>query len=83
MTYNRMERSMHAYVLGFVGALGIAVSIQTASATPSPPSHASVAGAPTIVPVAHHHCGKGRQWVSAGYAKGGKYRAGHCAPSPS
>jgi hypothetical protein len=33
-----------------------------------------------VVPVAHH-CGKGRHWIPAGYAKGGKYRAGHCAPA--
>ena len=33
------------------------------------------------VPVATHNCGKGQHWVPAGYAKHGKYRAGHCAPS--
>jgi hypothetical protein len=33
------------------------------------------------VPVASHKCPKGQYWVPAGYAKHGKYRAGHCAPS--
>ena len=72
---------MRASVLAFVGAVGIAVSLQAAAAVPSVPS--SAAAKPIIkgVPVASHNCGKGQRWVPAGYAKHGKYRVGHCAPA--
>lgn len=72
---------MRAFMLGFTGALAIAVGLQTATAAPSPVRGAALASTPTVLPVAHHHCGQGQRWVPAGYAKKGKYRAGHCAPA--
>jgi hypothetical protein len=31
----------------------------------------------------HQWCRNGEYWVRGGYAKDGKYRAGHCAPKQS
>lgn len=72
---------MRAHLLGLIIAFAIAAGIQTASAAPSLPSGATLAPASTSMLVAHHHCGKGRRWVPAGYATRGKYRPGHCAPA--
>jgi hypothetical protein len=72
---------MRAYVIGFIGAVGLALGLQTAAATPSVPIRTAAAPLSRIVPAATHHCGKGQRWVPAGYAKHGKYRAGHCAPA--
>ena len=72
---------MRGFVLGLALAFGVVAGLHGAGATPAPPDPASVAGAPTLVPVAHHHCGKGQRWVPAGYAKHGKYRVGHCGPA--
>jgi hypothetical protein len=77
----RKEEEMRVYVLGFLGALGLAVSFQTAGATPLGLGSIVVAPVSKSVPAATHNCGKGQRWVPAGYAKHGKYRAGHCAPS--
>lgn len=73
---------MRGLMLGLALTLGLAAGLHGAGATPAPPSPASVAGAPRLVPVAHH-CGKGKRWVPAGYAEHGKYRAGHCGPATS
>ena len=54
-------------------------AVLPATATPSGPSNAIVAPVSKVVLVAHH-CRQGWHWVSAGYAKHGKGRAGHCAP---
>jgi hypothetical protein len=81
MPHNHMETSMRAYLLGCTVALGLAVSIQTASARPSLPNGAALAPPPATMLAAHHHCGQGQRWVPAGYAKHGKYRVGHCASS--
>ena len=48
------------------------------AAAPSGPSSQIIAPVSKVVLVAHH-CGQGRHWVPAGYAKHGKWRAGHCA----
>jgi hypothetical protein len=71
---------MRVFALGLAVALGLVAGPHSAGATPAALHRESVAGTPTVIPVAHH-CGKGRHWVQAGYAKGGKYRAGHCAPA--
>jgi hypothetical protein len=71
---------MRAYVIGFISTLGLALSIQTAGATPSPPTTNTVAPVSHRLLAATHNCGKGQRWIPAGYAKHGKYRAGHCAP---
>ncbi len=71
---------MRAYIIGFVGAFSLAWGLQTAAAAPSLPTRIAVEPFSSIVPAAHH-CGKGQRWVAAGYAKHGKYRAGHCAPA--
>lgn len=71
---------MRAFLVGSIIALGLAAGLQTADAAPWPPT-GNTALAPKSVPVASHNCGKGQRWVPAGYAKHGKYRAGHCAPS--
>jgi hypothetical protein len=71
---------MRALALGLLGALSLAVGFPAADAT-SGPIGAPTATVTNSVPVASHKCGKGQYWVPAGYAKHGKYRAGHCAPS--
>jgi hypothetical protein len=70
---------MRIVALGLLGALSLAAGFPTADATPGP-IRAPAATVATIVPVASHKCAKGQYWVPAGYAKHGKYRAGHCAP---
>lgn len=71
---------MRAYVLSFIGAFWLAASIQ-AAAIPPVPGSTMIAVASTSIPAASHKCGNGQRWVPAGYAKHGKYRAGHCAPA--
>jgi hypothetical protein len=71
---------MRAYVIGFISACSLAFVCQTARAIPSVPTSVAVEPLAKIVPAAHH-CGKGQRWVPAGYAKHGKYRTGHCAPT--
>jgi hypothetical protein len=68
-------------MLALVVALGLAAAFQTADALLLGTSSAIVAPLPKSVPAATHNCGKGQRWIPAGYAKHGKYRAGHCAPS--
>jgi hypothetical protein len=75
-----MESKMRIFALGLLGALCFVTVLPTAGATPSGPSGALVAPVSKSQPVAHH-CGKGQRWIPAGYAKHGKYRAGHCAPA--
>lgn len=72
---------MRAYLIGFIGVFGLALGFQSAAAAPSLPTRIAVAPISGIVLVASHNCGKGQRWVPAGYAKHGKYRAGHCAPA--
>jgi hypothetical protein len=75
-----MRRKLRAVFLGLLGALSLAASLPAMAATPAglvgflP---APISG--SVLPVSHK-CGKGQYWVPAGYAKHGKYRAGHCAP---
>lgn len=71
---------MRILALGLLSALCFAMVLPSAGATPAGPSSALVAPAARSLPVAHH-CGQGQRWVPAGYAKHGKYRAGHCAPA--
>ena len=71
---------MRSVALGLLSALSLAVAFSTAGATISGPVRTPTATVTTIVPVASHKCAKGQYWVPAGYAKHGKYRAGHCAP---
>jgi hypothetical protein len=71
---------MRAVALGLLGALGLAAGFSTADATTSGPISTPTATVAKSVPVASHKCAKGQYWVPAGYAKHGKYRAGHCAP---
>jgi hypothetical protein len=61
-------------------ALGLTAGLQTTAAALSPPSTAVIGAPSQSVPIATHKCAKGQYWVSSGYAKHGKYRAGHCAP---
>lgn len=71
---------MRAHLVGIIAALGLAAGLQSAAAVPSLQSAATSAPVMKSVPAASHKCGKGQRWVPAGYAKHGKYRAGHCAP---
>ena len=70
---------MRVCILALLGGICLVAVLSAAGATPSAPSSAIIAPVSKIAPVAHH-CGRGRHWVSAGYAKHGKWRAAHCAP---
>ena len=72
---------MRSFALGLVATLALAAGLHDAGAAPSlrntdPATHVS-----QNLVLAKHHCGNGQYWVPAGYAKHGKYRAAHCAPS--
>jgi hypothetical protein len=69
---------MRVTILALLSGICFA-AVLPAAATPSGPSSAIIAPVSKVVLVAHH-CGQGRHWVPAGYAKHGKWRAGHCAP---
>jgi hypothetical protein len=71
---------MRTLFLGLLGAVSFALILPAAGATPSVAMGALSAPVARSIPVASHNCGKGQRWVPAGYAKHGKYRAGHCAP---
>jgi hypothetical protein len=71
---------MRSFALGLVATLALAAGLQDAGATPSLPNSDPVAHVSQNLVLAKHHCGKGQSWVPSGYAKKGKYRAGHCAP---
>lgn len=62
-------------------ALGLTVGFQVPAAVVRLPGSAVIGSLPQSMPVASHKCGQGQRWVPAGYAKHGKYRAGHCAPA--
>jgi hypothetical protein len=71
---------MRGFLLGLIGALSLVVG-QSAMAVPA--GLLGVLPAPTFesLPAATHQwCRNGERWVRGGYAKDGKYRAGHCAP---
>jgi hypothetical protein len=71
---------MRVFFLGLLGAVSLAVGLPAMAATPA--GLVGVLPAPisgNLLAVSHK-CGKGQYWVPAGYAKHGKYRAGHCAP---
>ena len=72
---------MRALLLGFVGALSLAAVFPTVDAAALGRITTLSAPVSQTVPTASHNCGKGQHWVPAGYAKHGKYRAGHCAPN--
>jgi len=69
---------MRVLLLILVGSLGTVAVLDRAGATPL--SASSPILAPISMPAASHNCGTRQRWVPAGYAKHGKYRAGHCAP---
>jgi hypothetical protein len=71
---------MRAFLSTFVVAFVLSAGFTTAYATPLASGGMLVAPMAKSVPAAHH-CGKGQRWVPAGYAKHGKYRAGHCTAS--
>ncbi len=73
-----MEKVMRGFLLALLGLVAAAAMPPLAMATPSPPSEAAAAS--DIVPAASR-CPQGQRWVPAGYAKHGKYRAGHCSPN--
>jgi hypothetical protein len=75
---------MRGFLLGLIGSLGLTVGLPAMAATPA--GLVGVISAPISesLPVANHPwCRKGEFWVRSGYAKDGKYRAGHCAPKQS
>ena len=71
---------MRTFLGGFIVAVGLAAGLQTAPGAPLLPSGVTAGPLSRSVPAATHRCGKGQYWVASGYAKHGKYRAGHCAP---
>jgi hypothetical protein len=71
---------MRTLLAGCVLAVGLTAGLQAAAVTRLP-DRAAIGALSQSVPVASHKCGQGQRWVPAGYAKHGKYRAGHCAPS--
>jgi hypothetical protein len=80
----RRRRKMRGFLLGLIGALSLAVGLPAMAATPA--GLVGVLPAPTSesLPAATHQwCRNGEHWVRGGYAKDGKYHAGHCAPKQS
>jgi hypothetical protein len=76
---------LRGFLLGLIGSLGLMVGLLPAMAA-TPAGLVGVLPAPISesVPAANHPwCHKGEIWVRGGYAKDGKYRAGHCAPKQS
>ena len=71
---------MQTLLAGCVLALGLTAGLGTAAAAVLPPSNSTIGAPSSNVPIASHKCGQGQYWVPSGYAKHGKYRAGHCAP---
>jgi hypothetical protein len=71
---------MRALALGLIAAFAVATGLQTAGAVPIPRGDTTGLYGSPVVPVAHK-CPKGQRWIPAGYARKGKYRAGHCAPA--
>ena len=71
---------MRTLLAACVLALALATGLQTTAASVSPPNGAAIGSPYSSMPVASHKCGPGQYWVPSGYAKHGKYRAGHCAP---
>jgi hypothetical protein len=72
---------MRTFLAGCIIGLGLSAGLQTASGSPS--LHDSIVSGTVSnsVPAATKKCGQGQHWVPAGYARHGKYRAGHCAPN--
>jgi len=70
---------MRAFLVASIAALGLAAGLQTAGGTPLLPGAADAGSVSRAVPAASPQCGKGQYWLPSGYAKHGKYRAGHCA----
>jgi hypothetical protein len=70
---------MRSSVLVLFAAMFVVTSFPVAEAAPSAPNKGTIAFVSGIVPAAQK-CADGQRWVPAGYAKHGKYRAGHCAP---
>lgn len=71
---------MRMLLAGCALAIGLSAGFHTTAAAFSPPSSAAIGSPSSSVAVASHKCGQGQYWVPSGYAKRGKYRAGHCAP---
>jgi len=72
---------MRTLLAGFALMLGLAVGFEASAAPVRLPGGAAIGSLSKSVPVASHKCGEGQRWVPAGYAKHGKYRAGHCGPA--
>jgi hypothetical protein len=72
---------MRTLLTASIVAIGLGVSLQSASSAPLLRSGVAAGAISKAIPVASHKCGQGQRWVPAGYAKHGKYRAGHCAPA--
>jgi hypothetical protein len=70
---------MSVFRLTLVAVVGLAAGLQSTAAAPFGASANIVAPMPRIITAANPNCPKGQRWIPAGYAKHGKYRAGHCA----
>jgi hypothetical protein len=74
------ERRVRIAILAVVGVLGLPVGSQSTNGAPLAASGGLLASSSKAILAANPSCPKGQRWVPAGYAKHGKYRAGHCAP---
>lgn len=71
---------MRVLMLAFVAALGLVASPLLVYGAPLATTGSLLAPGSKMMLAASPSCPKGQRWVPAGYAKHGKYRAGHCAP---
>ena len=74
------EEKMRISILAFVGMLGLAAASQPIHGAPLAAGGYLLSSSAKAMLAANPSCPKGQRWIPAGYAKHGKYRAGHCAP---
>ena len=71
---------MRLSMVAFIGMLCLAAGGHSAYGMPLASGGSLLAASSKAILPAKTSCPKGQRWVPAGYAKHGKYRAGHCAP---
>jgi len=71
-----MPRLLSIAAAGMIFAITLSAA---AIAAPNLPTKQDEFAQPPEVVIVHARCGQGWHWIPAGYARHGKWRAGHCA----